>query len=379
MFTETLNTTSRNDENMELTNSIEELDDDDGDDDDDDDDDDDVLEFPPLPSDIDLPSYVDLTLGPYDNRHRTIDLFYCTSPPFPSPPPPLLSPQPVPPPPLPPSSSSSSMTMTRIYANAHTFSSIRNTDSINQPMISFATQQKKKNRAPIACLLQSVYVNLPQPRTPPPPPPPPSLPPPLSSSNPTNTINEVTYATLLNTTSMVTSINSDLIVNHVEYQQIQHKSNEINRNRIYENVKSRPPPPPPPSTPTFTVQANIPQRPSSWSVIPVEDDKPLLPSKPIINNEISSSSAHIYINLECHKDKPPTLPSRRSKSVRTSMETSSSSSLSTLVPPVIPPRNEQRGDLRCSSSSITISSGQKEQDTHETSSNTSTIQVNSSL
>jgi hypothetical protein len=334
MFTETLNSTSRNDENMELDNSTGEPDDDD----------DDEKEFPPLPTDIDLPLYSDIP-DAYDNRYHALDLFYCVSPPFPSPPPP---------PPLPPSSA----TMTRIYANAHTFSSIRNHDGKNQPMISFATQQRKKNRAPIACLLQNVYVNLPKPRSPPPP-----LPPP----NPLNISNEVTYATLLNTTSMVPLSCPDLTINHVEYQQIQHKSDEIHHNQIYENIKIRRPPPPPYVSPT-----NIPQRPASWSIIPLEDDKPLSPSK-IINKDMnSSSSAHIYINLEYHNDKPPTIPTRKCKSVRITAQKSSSSP----PPPVIPPRNEQKQEIPCSSSSV-ATSVEKEQEVQETSSNASTIQVSS--
>jgi hypothetical protein len=335
MFTETLNSTSRNDENMELENSIGEPDDDD-----------DYNEFPPLPLDIDLPSYTDIP-GPYDNRHHAIDLFYCTSPPFPSPPPP--------PPP-------STSTLTRIYANARTFSSIRNHASMNQPKISFATQQKKKARAPIACLLQNVYVNLPKPRSPP-------------LSNPINITNEVTYATLLNTTSMMPSSCSDLTINHVEYQEIQHTSNGINHNRIYENIKPRRPPPPP-----YCSQKKIPQRPASWSIIPLENDKSLSPSKTINNDIISSSSAHVYINLEYHNDKPPTLPVRRCKSVRISVSTSSSTLSSPPPPPVIPPRNEQKQEIRCSSSSvITTPPIEKEQDVHETSSNASTVQVSSSI
>jgi len=319
---------------MELENSIEEPDDDDDDDE----------EFPPLPSDIDLPSYVDVP-DPYDNRYHSIDVFYCASPPFPSPPPP-----PLPPPPT------SSTTMTRICTNAHTFASIQNHDSINQPMISFATQQRKKIRAPIACLVQSVYVNMPKPRSPPP--------------KPVNTTNEVTYATLINTTSMVPSICSDLTINHVEYQQIQHKSKEIHHNRIYENVKSRRPPPRPYDSPK-----NIPQRPTSWSIIPLEDDKPLSPSEIINSDTISSSSARIYINLEYHKDEPPAIPTRTCKSVQIPVQTASSSSPP--PPPVIPPRNEQKGEIRCLSSSVTTSPVEKEQDAHETSSNASTVQVSS--
>ena len=97
--------------------------------------------------------------------------------------------------------------MARIYANARTFTSIRNYDSLNQPFVSFATQQKRKPRAPVACLLQSVYANIPTS--------------PVRPPKPLNTSNEVTYATLVNTTSLVPSIDSDSTKNdHVKYQQI---------------------------------------------------------------------------------------------------------------------------------------------------------------
>jgi hypothetical protein len=305
---------------MKLENSMEEPDDDDDD-----------IEFPPLPSNIDITSHTN-TPDPYDNRHHVLELFYCPSPPLPSPPPPTTS----------------SATMTRIYANARTLSFLRTHDRTNQPMISFATQQRKKSRAPIASLLQSVYVNMPRPRSPPP--------------KVVNISNEITYTTLINTTSIVPPISSDLTINHAEYQQIQHKSVEINRIPIYENVKPRRLPPPPSPSPT-----NIPQRPASWSIIPLENDQLLSPTK-LNNNKIisSSSSARIYINLEYHNDKPPALPTRTCKSTRIVVQTSSSP-----PPPLIPPRKEQK-------SSVTTSPVEKEQDAYETTSNASTVQVSSS-
>jgi hypothetical protein len=330
MFTETLNSTSRNEETMELENSIE-------------DPDGDNAMFPPLPSDIELPSYAN-TPDPYDNRYHTVDLFYCPSPPLPSPPPP--------PPPT------SAATLARMYANARTFSSIRTHDSINQPSVSFATQHKKKVRAPIASLMEGVYVNIPVL-----PPPLPPTPPPKSGS----ISNEVTYATLLNTTSMVPSIYSDLTINHVEYQQIelQHQSDEINHHRIYENIKSRRPPPLP-----FHSQQS-----PSWSIIPFEIDKSLSPSKLTNNHIIPSSSAHIYVNLQYHEDKPPAIPTRTSKSIPMIIQTSP-------PPPMLPPRNRQKKETHFSSSSVATSLIETEPDegdmnAAETSSNASTVQVSS--
>ena len=327
MFVETLHSISTNEEVMKLDNSMEEPDDDDDDDDDD-------IVFPPLPSNIDLPSYGN-TPDPYDNRHHTMDLFYCPTPPFPSPPPP--------PPP-------SAATMTRMYANARTFSSIRMHDSTSQPMVSFATQQRKKTRAPIASFIQSVYVNLPRPRSPP--------------SKPVNLANEVTYATLLNTTSLVPTLGSDVIVNHVEYQQIQHQSGRKVSIPIYENVKPRRPPPPPLCSPT-----NTPLRPASWSIIPLENDQPLAPVQQNNNRPVSSSSAHIYINLEYQNDKPPALPTRTTKSVRIAVQTT------TPPPPAIPPRNELREAIRSPSSIVATSLVENDPDAYETTSNTSTAQV----
>ncbi len=317
MFTETLNVTSRNKQNMELENSIEESDDDDE-------------EFPPLPSDIDVPSYAN-TPDPYDNRHHTINFYYCSSPPLPSPPPPT-----------------SSATMQRIYANARTFTSIRNHDSINQPIIAFATQQRKKPRAPMVCLLQNVYVNLP------------------ISPKPVNTSNEVTYATLMNTTSFVPSICSDVTLNHVEYQQIQiqHEVDAMDHNRIYENIKPRRPPPPP----CYSQKNNL-----QCSISPVDADKSLSHSKVINKDIIATSSEHIYINLKYHEDTPPVIPTRTCKPVPITIQASP-------PPPIIPRRNEQKEEIRCSSSSIITSSLEREQDERdinalETSSNASSIQV----
>ena len=332
MFIETLYLSSRNKEHMELENSIEESDDDD-------------KEFPPLPSEIDIPSYTN-TPDPYDNRHHTTDFYYCSSPPLPSPPPP------------PPTSSA---TMARICANARTFASIRNHDSINQPTIAFATQLKKKPRAPIACLFQNVYVNIPIS---------PSLPP---SPKLVDTSNEVMYATLMNTTSMGPSICSDVTINHVEYQQIQiqHEPDEMHHNRIYENIKPRRPPPPP-----CYSQFNISQQPPSCSIIPV--DKSLSYSKINNNDTILSSSEHIYINLKYHEDKPPTIPVRTCKPIPIIIQASSP------PPPIIPPRKEQKEEMHCSSSSVISSPLEREQDggdinALETSSNASTIQVSEYL
>ncbi|CAF2802009.1 unnamed protein product [Rotaria sp. Silwood2] len=324
---------------MEFKNSIEES----GDEDDEDDE-----EFPPLPSDIDLPSHTN-TPDPYDNRHRTVEFFYCPSPPLPSPP--LPSPPQLP-------LLTSSVTMARIYANARTLTSIRNPNSINQPTISFATQQKKKGRAPVAGLLQSVYVNIPIS-------PSPSLPP-----KPVNISNEVTYATLMNTTSMAPSISSDLTTNHVEYQQIhiQNETDKIKHSRIYENIKSNRPPPPP-----YYSQAKFSQRTSSLSVTPLEVDKSLSHSKILNNQIISPSSAHIYINLECHDDKPPIIPTRTTKQSPITIQMSP-------PPPVIPPRNEQKDDFHSSSTNLITSPVEKEQDEGdtnvlETSSNASSVQT----
>ena len=128
-------------EKMDFDNSISESDEDEE-------------EFPPLPSDIETTTYINAR-EPYDNRHHAIDLFFCPSPPFPSPPPPPLSPR----------SSRSLLTSTgsmiRTYANLHTFASIRNHEARTEAHISFATQYKKKSRAPVVATLDSVYINIP--------------------------------------------------------------------------------------------------------------------------------------------------------------------------------------------------------------------------
>ncbi|CAF1312017.1 unnamed protein product [Adineta steineri] len=335
---------------MELGNSMDEPDDDD-----DDDDDDAEEEFPPLPSDIDIPSHTN-TPDPYDNRYYTVNYSYCSSPPLPPPPPP---------PQLPPTSTA---TMTRIYANARTISSIRSHDTINQPTIGFATQHKKKARAPIAYPFESVYVNMPiSPPLPSPPSPPPSTPPKI----PVNIPDEVLYATLMNTTSLVTSLCSDTEINHVEYQQVQHKSDDKGHKRIYENIKSRRPPPPPCYSQTNTLR----RRMSLCPVIPVDVDISL--AQPNINNNdiIISPAEHTYINLECNEDIPPIIPKRTCKSIVNTVQISSSPS-----PPIVPPRKEQKQDVRCSSSNLTttlLETEQQDEDINglETSSNASTVQT----
>jgi hypothetical protein len=244
--------------------------------------------------------------------------------------------------------------MTRIYANARTISSLRSHASTNQPIVSFATQQRKKSRAPIASILQSVYVNMPRRRSPPP--------------KVENLSNEITYATLMNTTSIAPPVSAESTINHAEYQQVQHKSNKASRIPIYENVKPRRLPPPPVCSPT-----NTPQRPASWSIIPVENDRLLSPTKLEKKKIISASSAHIYINLEYHNDKPPALPTRTCKSTRIAQTASSPP-----PPPAIPPRKEQKPGIHFSLSSPTTSPVEKEQDVYETTSNASTVQVSSS-
>ena len=248
-------------------------------------------EFPPLPSDIET-----LT---YDNRHRSIDLFYCPSPPLPSPP------------------LSIDGTMVRTYANMHTFSSIRDTEYRPfQTKITFATQFKKKARAPIAGFLEGTYVNLsvparPHSESPPPPPPPLEI-------KPIQVANEVTYATLINTTSLGSvsaghsSITSDFLINHVEYQQIQipFKANTKPPTCAYENIKTRRAPPPP-----IVVCEEV-----SASPLPVTVTVDL----PVISN----SSVHTYINVQFQDDQAPAIPSRSNKTPSDS-------------PPLLPPRKDQ--------------------------------------
>ena len=366
MFTETLNSTSKTEKNMEFEYSTEESDNDDDDDDDNDNDCNDGYEFPPLPFDIDLPSYTN-PLDPYDNRHHGIDFFYCSSPPFPSPPPLPSSPPPpptsppLPPPPPPPSSSSSSLpptslaTMARIYGNALTISSIRSYDDLNQPIISFATQQKKKVRASIAYLPQNIYVNIPVP------------PPPLPSRS-VKRSNEVTYATLMNTTSIIPPVDSDLTINHVEYQEL-HIANENNPNRIYQNIKLRRLPQPP-----YYSESKCSPQSLSLSVTPLENNESS--SHPTVINAgvIPSSSAHIYINLQYQDDKPPTIPARTNKSTPHVTQTS----LLSILPSTI----EQKEDTHSFFSSVATSPIKPEQDEEdinvlETSSTASSAQVSS--
>ncbi|CAF5007162.1 unnamed protein product, partial [Rotaria socialis] len=213
--------------------------------------------FPPLPSDIDLPSYAN-TPDPYDNRHNALELFYCVSPPLPSPP--SLQPSPL-------MTPLSAETMTRIYTNCHTVSSIRSHDNMKQQTISFATQFKKKARAPVVGLLQGVYINMPVSNSLPSPLQPP---PPLRPSEPLTLSNEVTYATLMNTTSAGPSTCSDQVTNHVHYQEIhiENKSAKTNSSRIYENIKTRRPPPPP-----CYSQTKFLKRTSSSSAITIEAER----------------------------------------------------------------------------------------------------------
>ncbi|CAF1033852.1 unnamed protein product [Adineta ricciae] len=306
---------------MELETSLEEPDEDENE------------EFPPLPSDIEIPSFTN-TPDLYDNRPNPIDFVYCTSPPLPSPP--TFSP-PAPPPPT-----TSTGTMERVYANARTFSSIRRNDSFTPVPLSFATQHRKKARAPIACSFQSIYVNIP---ISPPLPPPPQLSPlhsTLTPVKPVNTSNEVTYATLMNTTSLAPSICPDISLNHAEYQQIQiqHEIFRVNSNRIYENIKARRPPPPP----CYSPPPAVPIENNKSSPDQTMNDHDFLPSS------LPSSSAveHIYINLKCQDDQPPAIPTRTCKSIPISIQ---------LSPPPI------------------ISRRKKDPSGHETSSNASTLQT----
>ncbi|CAF1034210.1 unnamed protein product [Adineta ricciae] len=325
---------------MELETSLEEPDEDENE------------EFPPLPSDIEVPSFTN-TPDLYDNRHNPIDFVYCASPPLPSPP--TFSP-PAPPPPT-----TSAGTMDRVYANARTISSIRHNGSLTPIPVSFATQHKKKARAPIACSFQSIYVNIPM--SPPLPPPPQLSPLHLTPTpvKPVNTSNEVTYATLMNTTSLVPSICPDITLNHVEYQQIQiqHEIVRVNSNRIYENIKARRPPPPPCYSPPPAIPIENNKSPPDQTV----NDHDCLPSS------LSSTSAgeHIYINLKCQDDQPPAIPTRTCKSIPISTQLS--------PPPIISRRNEHRKDENCPVVKVPINSIEKDPSGHETSSNASTLQT----
>ena len=310
--------------------------------------DDDQEEFPPLPSDIETTTYINVR-DPYDNRHHAIDLFYCPSPPFPSPPPPLSPP--------PRSSLAPTGSMIRTYANLHTFASIRNHEARTQPHVSFATQYKKKLRAPLVSLLDSVYINLPRP-----------------PAKPITIANEVTYATLLNTTSLMPiSICSDASANYAEYQQIQipPSSAPSSPRGCYENVKPRRPPPLPCDTPR-----ELEQSASSPSPSPSESNQSS-PSGSQMNSDVPlpPSRAHTYINLEHQPDRPPVVPTRSSKAGAVTRQT---------PPPVIPRRKEPKSSVASSSPPVSTPSPDKESDEVElqslgTSSNASTIQVSSPL
>lgn len=363
MLTETLNSTSKNDNNMELDNSVEESTDDD-----------DEEEFPPLPSDIDFPSYAN-TPDPYDNSRTTREFLFFPSPPLPSPPQAnQLSPAPA-----------SSENMIRILTNSRTVSTIRSHDTVKQKTVSFATQQKKKTRIPICDFLEGVYVNIstlkPLKPAPPPPPPTATLPLPLSSSGSPESItvpNEVTYATLMNTTSMgLLPTNSDTGTIHAHYQEINihNKSVKTNQSRIYENIKARRPPPPP-----YYSQKNFFKRTSSVSSTATsnpEISRSLIHSQLVDDDLNSCSNAHIYINLEFQDDKPPIIPTRSTKKQAPIIV---QKSLTPPSPPVIPPRGEQKEDTRSLISTtgiLSIEKEQNEEDTnaHETSSNASSVQV----
>lgn len=318
--------------------------------------DEDEEEFPPLPSDIETTTYINAR-EPYDNRHHTIDLFYCPSPPFPSPPPPPLSP--------PPSRSllASTGSMIRTYANLHTFASIRNHEARTEAHISFATQYKKKSRAPVVSMLDSVYINIPGPL-----------------SKPITLANEVTYATLLNTTSLVpSSICSDASTNYAEYQQIQIPPTlrTLSPRQCYENVTTRRPPPLPCDSPTDLVQSepSPPALPSEKNPSPCESKADSVISAP-------SSRAHIYINLERQNEQPPLVPTRSNKGVVVTVQTSPSPPA---PPPIIPRRKgPKEGATPSSSPPTSTPSPDKESDEVElhslgSSSNASTIQVSSRL
>ena len=261
---------------MDLYNSIDDSDEDDE-------------EFPPLPSDIETMTY--------DNRHNSINLFYCPSPSFPTPPPMqndrflnLVSPE---------------QTLLRTYANVRTFTSKRSSDLTISPQISFATQFKKKSRPPIVTFLETTYVNMP-----------------ASTDKMKSTPTEVTYATLMNTTSLMPLSNSsDHLNNHAEYQEL-HIASSKNDDEVvsglYENVKVRRPPPIPNESSKSVKLENF-SSPEEISVSKLD--------VALMKND----SSHIYMNLKMNNDSPPTLPSRLNKSLDTERSRSPS-------PPLIPPR-----------------------------------------
>jgi hypothetical protein len=131
--------------------------------------------------------------------------------------------------------------MIKTYTDTYTYTSLRRYDGVTP------TKQT-------TCRVHNIYANIP-----------------ISS---TNISNEITYATLLNTTSNK---------NHVRYEHIaiQHALDENNNNRIYENVK-------------------IPRVPS-LPIIPLR-------SHPETCSDIVIPSSHIYINLQNHKDTPSIIP-----------------------------------------------------------------------
>lgn len=308
MLVETFNSTARHENIMELDNSIEQPDDDE--------ENNNNNEFPPLPTDIDILS-CENSSDTYDNRQNTMDLFYCPSPPLPPPPPPP----------------SATATITRKHRNSNTFTSIRTVNNSQPSIVTFSTQYKKKIRTPIVSFLDNVYVNMPR-----------LLPPKVPISKSISIPNEVVYATLINTSSLITTNSTDQPVNHVEYQQIQHKSKQLIDSRIYENISNRRPPPPPAAAAVICPSPkDTPQRPTSWSIIPLENNP--------------QTTEHIYINLEFQNDQPPSLPKRTTKTVRIA----SPPILASPSPPAIPLRQ----DLHRSPSA----------DMCETSSNASTLKV----
>ena len=333
MLVETFNSAAKHENIMELDNSIQQSSNNNNEDDDDDDENSPTItneEFPPLPTDIDVQSCENAS-DTYDNRQNTMELLDCPSPPLPPPPPPP----------------SATTTVERKHRNSNTFTSIHATHSPSQSIVTFSTQYKKKNRAPIVSFLDNIYVNMPR-----------TLPPevPIVSKPSISIPNEVIYATLINTSSLITTNPPDQPVNHVEYQQIRHKSKQTTDLRIYENVPCRRPPPPPCQS-----SQDTPQRPTSWSIIPVENEQ----SASIPTNE------HIYINLEYQNDQPPIPPKRTTKTVRIA----SPPILASPPPPAIPPRQDLKENGRCPSTSVTLVPTDDDQDMLETSSNASTLKV----
>jgi hypothetical protein len=292
---------------MDLNNSVDDSDDDDE-------------EFPPLPTDIDVPIYVHRH-EPYDNQNRTIDLFYCPSPSLPS-----ASSSPV---------LSCSSAMIRAYANIHTLTSIRQHDHQQSATIQFARQYKKKDRASVTCLADNLYVNMCRPK-----------------ENSMNISNEVTYATLINTTSLMPSTSStdDNVHDHAEYQQIQ-VSCQIDHcqshERIYENIQQeRRAPPPLPMDGQFEGVSPLLSPSLSCSDVTLTFNEPLLTTTNDDHRTNTHPSAHTYINLEFCDEPPPVLPSRACQS----MPATSIDAVSFV--PTIPPRKHMKTN---SSSNVPVS------------------------